>query len=35
VPPEPEVALFWSVMLPVMVGLVICGVTVSVPPDTQ
>jgi hypothetical protein len=35
VPPEPVVPLFWSTTVPVMVGLVLCGVMVSVFSETQ
>src|SRR6478735_1933344 len=34
-PPEPGLPLLWSTIVPVMVGLGTCGVTVSVSPETQ
>ena len=35
VPPVPELPLFWSTIVPVIVGLVLCGVRVSVFAETQ
>ena len=34
-PPVPELPLFWSTIVPVTVGLVLCGVTVNLSAETQ